>query len=30
MMMGYFNVAVDASQLPGPVGRQRQVSGPVQ
>ena len=30
MMMGYFNVAVDASQLPGPAGRARQVSGPVQ
>jgi hypothetical protein len=30
MMMGYFNVAVDASQLPGPAARARQVSGPVQ
>ena len=30
MMMGYFNVAVDASQLPGPAGRARQVSGPIQ
>jgi len=30
MMMGYLNVAVDASQLPGPAGRARQLSGPVQ
>jgi hypothetical protein len=30
MMMGYFNVAVDASQLPQGGGRQRLASGPVQ
>lgn len=30
MMMGYFNVAVDASQLPAGTGRQRQASGPAQ
>ena len=30
MMMGYFNVAVDAGQLPAGTGRQRQASGPAQ
>jgi len=30
MMMGYFNVAVDASQLPGAAARARQVADPAQ